>query len=228
AATTGAGGNALASFAANEGIECFRGSEEDVVKRLLGTGIAYSADAVVRISGDCPLIDPEVVDLVTRAFRKGGWQIDYASNVYPSTFPHGLDVEILSLDLLERLDRDVDDPFYRDWFSAYVREHPDDFAMVNVTTPTDLHELRWTVDYPEDLEFVEQVFRYLGPHGERFGMVKVLSLLEQHPELRQINQHLEDRQVVRGIRSATYHHVLAERARAMSTEKVRPEDRRAC
>jgi spore coat polysaccharide biosynthesis protein SpsF len=211
ATSTAPADDALAAFAAEHGVACVRGSEDDVVQRLGAAACRAGADAIVRITGDCPLVDPAIVDTVVRAFRARPWELDYASNVYPSTFPHGLDVEVLGRALLERLDREIDDAFYRDWFSAFVREHPERFAIVNVEAEVDRHELRWTVDHPEDLVFVDEVFRRLGADGHVFGMGDVLALLEREPALRDINRHLEDPAIVRGIRSHTYHRLLAER-----------------
>ena len=214
ATSTAAADDALEAFAARHGVACVRGSQDDVVQRLLTAARQTGADAIVRITGDCPLVDPEIVDLVTQAFRARAGDVDYVSNVYPSTFPHGLDVEILSRPLLERLDREIDDPFYRDWFSAYLREHPDGFTWVNVRcadTRPGLRALRWTVDHPEDLRFVDEVFGRLGERGGVFGMRDVLALLEREPSLREINRHLEDTTNDRWIRSATYHRLLAER-----------------
>lgn len=222
--TTADADAAIEEFVASVGVGCFRGSEEDVVSRLLETARKFGADAVVRITADCPLVDPGVVDLVVRTFRRAPAGVEYVSNVYPSTFPHGLDVEVLSRSLLERLDREVDDPFYRDWFSAFIREHPERYMMINVASPADLHELRWTVDHPEDVEFVGRVFDALGPAAESAGMPEMLALLERHPDWRDINRHLEDSVIIRGIRSVTYHRLLAERARAAEageTQRVR-------
>jgi spore coat polysaccharide biosynthesis protein SpsF len=206
--------DALAAFAADAGVGCFRGSEEDVVQRLLGAADAAAADAVVRITADCPLVDPEVVDRVVRAHRGADRLYEYVSNVFPSTFPHGLDVEVLSRGLLERLDTEITDAFYRDWFSAFIREHPERFDMLNVAAERDLHALRWTVDYPEDLDFVDQVLGRLGATNPRFGMAELVALLEHEPALREVNRRHEDSAIVRGIRSATYHRLVAARAAA--------------
>jgi len=214
ATSTAPADDALEAFAAEHGVACVRGSEDDVVARLLGAAARWSADAVARITGDCPLVDPGIVDDVVRAFRARAWELDYAGNVYPSTFPHGLDVEVYTRRLLERLDCEIDDPFYRDWFSAYVREHADRFTWVNVTCADarpGLRALRWTVDHPEDLRFVDEIFRRLGEGGRVFGMGEVLALLEREPALREINRHLEDVTGARGIRSATYHRLREER-----------------
>jgi spore coat polysaccharide biosynthesis protein SpsF len=212
---------ALEKFAKSAGVGFFRGSEEDVLSRLLETSREFGADAIVRITGDCPLIDPAVVDLVTGTFRESQGRVEYVSNVYPSTFPQGLDVEVLSRELLERLDREIDDSFYRDWFSAFIREHPERFTMMNVANPVDLHELRWTVDYAEDLEFLGRLLTELGAIAEAAGMEEILAVLRRRPELRDINRHLEDSAIIRGIRSATYHRLLAERERAKETREAR-------
>lgn len=207
--TTASADDAVEGVARAAGVGCFRGSEDDVVDRFLATTRAYAADALVRITADCPLVDPAIVDRLVSAFRERRGATEYVSNVYPSTFPHGLDVEVLSGELLERLDREVEPGFYRDWFSAFVREHPERYTMLNVRHTLDLHEHRWTVDYPEDLAFVDEVVRDLGDAAETSGMADILAVLQRRPELRDINRHLEDSEIIRGIRSATYHWLLA-------------------
>jgi spore coat polysaccharide biosynthesis protein SpsF len=213
--------DAIEEFARSAGVECFRGSEEDVVRRLTETARDYGADGLVRITADCPLVDPAIVNRVIEEFREARGSVEYVSNVYPSTFPHGLDVEVLSRELLERLDREIDDSFYRDWFSAFIREHPERFRMANVANPVDLHELRWTVDYAADLEFLEGVLAELGTAAEAAGMEAILDVLGRRPELREINRHLEDSVIIRGIRSAAYHGLLAEQARAGEAREAR-------
>ena len=204
----------VADYAAQIGLDVVRGSLVDVLDRFAQALAAHPQTKVlVRFTADCPLADWRVVDAAVDRHLEAG--ADYTDDTLGGkTFPHGLDVEALSRDLLEHLDREIDDPFYRDWFSAFIREHPERFAMVNVPSEADLHELRWTVDYPEDLRFVSQVFAELGSGAEAAGMDAVLAVLKRRPELREINRHLEDSAIIRGIRSAVYHRLLAERARA--------------
>lgn len=198
----------IATLAERLGLPCVRSSEGDLVERLGRTAAGVGADALVRITADCPLVDPELVDRIVTVWRRSGGTLEYVSNVFPSTYPDGLDVEVLSREVLERLDREVSDPFFRESLTAYIREHPDSFGIANVEYETNLSHLRWTVDYPEDLAFAEAVYRALGPEGEPFGLCEVLALLERRPELGELNRHLEDTTVIRGIKGATYHAAL--------------------
>lgn len=203
----------IAALAERIGLACVRGSELDLIERLGRTATQTSADALVRITADCPLVDPETVDSVIAVWRRSEGALEYASNVFPPTFPDGLDVEVLSRQVLERLDREVSDPLFRESFTAYIREHPASFRIANIEHEMDLSDLRWTLDYPEDLAFVEAVYRALDREGSVFNMQDVLRLLERRPELRDLNRHLEDHTVVRGIRGAAYHAALRQRER---------------
>ena len=185
--------DAIADLAAHLGLVCVRGSETDLIERLGRTAARTGADALVRITADCPLVDPALVDRVVGVWRRSAGRLEYVSNVFPPTFPDGLDVEVLSRTALERLDREVSDPL----------EHP-----------KDLSRLRWTMDYPEDLAFVEAVYRRLGSQGEIFGMEDLLRLLEWSPELRDLNRCREDVTVERGIRGTGYHAALRARGQA--------------
>lgn len=176
----------IRTLAAALDIPCFSGSEDDVVDRLHATARETNATALVRVTGDCPLVDPAVVDQVVNAYRAVGEQLDYASNVSPPTFPDGLDVEVYSRTTLERLDA-LTDPFWREWFAIYVSEHPAEFRAVNVQHEPDLSDLRWTLDHAEDLQFVREVYSRLADGHTVFGLEDVLALLRREPELGQIN-----------------------------------------
>jgi len=197
--------DAIADLAAQIRLGCVRGSETDLVQRLALTAAVTGADALVRITADCPLVDPQLVDDVVLTWRRSRGDLEYVCNVFPPTFPDGLDVELLSRDVLERLDREVADPFFRESLTAYIREHSGTFRVANLPYAEDLSRLRWTLDYPEDLAFVEAVLQELRPERDGSAMRDVLALLERRPELRELNRHREDTVVIRGIRGAAYH-----------------------
>jgi spore coat polysaccharide biosynthesis protein SpsF len=180
--------DAIALFAKREKLLCFRGSEEDLIDRLYGTAREHGADALVRITGDCPFVDPDVVDELVRRFRHVGAQVDYVTNNFPPTFPHGLDAEVWPTPTLGRLWREIQDPYYREWFPLYVKERDKNpFRILNVSSPVNLSDLRWTVDYPEDLVFARRVFRSLGGLNTVFRMSDVLALIRRRPEIKEIN-----------------------------------------
>lgn len=178
----------VARFCAEANIPCFRGSEDDVLDRYYQAAKNHEAAVVVRLTADCPLLDPSVIDKVVQAFRAGYY--DYVSNVVPPTYPDGLDTEVFRVDALERAWREALVKSDREHVTPYIAEQPDLFRLGNVSYPQDLSGLRWTVDRPEDLEFVRRVHDYLGP-APSFGMMAILALLREHPELMEINSGIQ-------------------------------------
>jgi len=150
------------------GLPVFRGSESDVLGRYRGCAQAAAADVIVRVTADCPLLDPDVIDrvvdmLVTR-------NVDYAANVLERSFPRGLDVEAFTYDALVRMDQLGTSAAAREHVTIPVRlEHPECFTALNVRSPTDDSDLRWTVDTPEDLAFARLIYRTLGLTGRAIG-----------------------------------------------------------
>lgn len=157
--------DAVAALARRADVACHRGSETDVLARMCGAARAHRADAVVRITGDCPLVDPAVVDQVVDGLSR---DVDYASNLLRRTFPRGLDAEALHMDVLERVARLGRSPEAREhvtWF-AY-RERPDLFVLRSIEHPDDGYaKLQWSVDTAEDLERVRDLYARHGL-GER-------------------------------------------------------------
>jgi spore coat polysaccharide biosynthesis protein SpsF len=169
------------------GFPCFRGDLEDVLDRFYRAAEALGpAEQVIRLTGDCPLADPAVIDAVAeRHLAEGN---DYTSNVMPPTFPDGLDVEILRLEALKRAWREAELPSQREHVTPYVNRHPNLFRIGNLANGEDLSALRWTVDEPEDFEFVSRIYGELYPTNPRFGMGDVLELLAREPEWASVNR----------------------------------------
>ena len=164
-------------------VPCFRGSETDVLDRYLHAARAHRADVVVRLTADCPLLEPAVIDRVTTQLIDAG--CDYASNTIDCTYPDGLDAEAMTLTALECAWREANRASQREHVTPFIRENPARFRLASVRSARDLSALRWTVDTPQDLEFVRAVYADLGP-GD-FDMHDVLRLLERRPELSEIN-----------------------------------------
>ncbi len=183
--------DAVAELAGRLGLRCVRGSEADLIDRLGRAMTETEADALVRITADCPLVDPELVDRIVARWRASDGTLEYVSNVWPPTYPDGLDVEVLSRAALTRLDREVALPRYREALTTYIWDHDGEFRMANVTHGENLRGLRWTLDYPEDLEFIEAVYAELDGGGAPFRMSDVLALVRRRPDLRELNRHLE-------------------------------------
>src|SRR5262249_50338836 len=153
--------DAIAAFCQRRDIPCHRGSENDVLDRFHQAALAFHADALARITADCPLIDPGVIDLVIAKYQEGGW--DYVSNTLSETFPDGLDVEVFSAAALAQAWRETKVPTHREHVTPYLRDK-DRFRVGEVSSDISRSEARgrWTVDGPNDLEFVRQVFAALG------------------------------------------------------------------
>jgi spore coat polysaccharide biosynthesis protein SpsF len=149
---------------------------------------------VVRITSDCPLIEPQVVDKVVNAFLERQPELNYASNTAPErTFPRGLDTEVMRFDALERAWREDDNPAWREHVTPYIRRHPELFESYGVLNDDDLSHMRWTVDTPEDLAFVRRIYEHFG--HDKFSWCEVLTLLEKYPEWLAINRDIKQKHI---------------------------------
>ena len=179
---------AILRFAADHGVPAYAGSEDDVLDRFYQTARRHGIAVVVRVTPDCPLLDPAVSGAVLACFLEGRGAIDYASNTQPPTFPDGLDTEVFSSAALERAWREARLTSEREHVTPYIWKQPDTFRVANVTHDPNLSALRWTVDTAADLEFVRAVYGRLGASAETAGMDDVLGLLRRHPELAALNR----------------------------------------
>ena len=176
--------NVVAEFCTESAIDCFRGVKEDVLDRYYQASKLLKAEVIVRLTADCPLLDSTVVEKVVGEFFAGDY--DYVSNTLEPTFPVGLDTEVLRQEALEQAWRDARLMSEREHVTPYIWKHPLLFHLGNVKHDHDLSKFRWTVDEPEDLEFVRRVYRSLARTAS-FGMAEMLGLIEMHPELAKIN-----------------------------------------
>jgi len=178
-------------------LECgvFRGSEQDVLDRYCCAAREAQADIIVRITSDCPLIDPEVSDRTIRAFLDV--QPDYASNVMMRTYPRGLDTEVMQFVALERAVQEATESYEREHVTPYLYEHPETFKLLSVTGEKDYSQYRWTLDTPEDLDCLRQIYsRFEG--SDNFSWRDVLNILEREPRLAGINQHIAQKALREG------------------------------
>jgi len=168
----------------------FRGSEDDVLDRFYQ---AYKSsketfDAIVRLTGDCPLHDPTVIDKVVREFLNS--KSDYVSNVDPPTYPDGLDTEVFSSDALERAWREAKMKSEREHVTLYIR-NSGLFKKSNVTNETDLSSSRWTLDENSDYSMIKGVYSGLYDNKNNFNMQDVLNFLSAHPEIKGLNSRIK-------------------------------------
>lgn len=172
------------------GYLCVRSSEEDVLQRYLDAAYASNADVVVRVTGDCPLVDPMIVDECISRFVDSG--VDYLDNTNPTTFPDGLDVAVVGIDALRRAGKEATSRYDREHVMPYIY-NSGEFQLGSVLNDIDYSSFRWTVDDPEDFEVVTNVFEYFAPEIH-FGWNEVLKLQQEHPELFAANQNIQRNQ----------------------------------
>lgn len=188
ATSSDASDDELAEACSCWGVDCVRGSVDDVLSRFIVALDKFPADTVVRLTGDCPLADPQVIDALIDVFRDGNY--DYVSNVTPDTFPDGLDAEVMRASALRRADRDAMHSSSREHVTPYIRLNPEIFRIGHYAGKVDLSHLRWTVDEPSDFEFVRRVYEALYPANPAFTTADILALQDRDPSLSQINAGL--------------------------------------
>jgi spore coat polysaccharide biosynthesis protein SpsF len=188
----------LVKHAKDIGLKYYRGEEKDLVSRLYQTNKEFKADALVRITGDCPLVDPKLIDKMVKIYRKNYKKIDFVTNVFPPTFPDGLDIEILSTSILERLDNEIKDSFYREGLTFYIMENPKKFRIYNFKNSINLSSMRWTVDYPEDLVFIREIYKTFDKKNKIFTIADILNFLKKNPPISKINAKWANKTVIAG------------------------------
>ncbi|MDP3920141.1 MAG: glycosyltransferase family protein [Candidatus Omnitrophota bacterium] len=169
-------------------VPVFRGDEDDVLDRYFQAAKKFQPDAIIRVTGDCPLIDPRVIDQVASFFETE--DRDYVSNILIPTFPDGLDVEIFRIEALESCWRNAREKYQREHVTSYFYENPDLFRLANFRSPVDRSAMRWLVDEAPDLVFVRKVYERLYPDNATFLYADILALLDREPELQTLNAHL--------------------------------------
>lgn len=178
----------LVALARTLGVRWHRGSEHDVLDRYVGAARAASAGLVVRITSDCPLIDPREVDVVVAALEEHPDRYDYAANTLERDLPRGLDCEALWADVLERMGRMATSKPAREHVTWFCHaERPELFERFSVRRPYDAADLRWTVDTPEDLALIRRLYADLGLADHDPGLDAILAHVRAHPELATLN-----------------------------------------
>lgn len=198
-ATSGAAADdSIAGLCREMDIECFRGSLDDVLDRFYQAACVYEPQHVVRLTGDCPLADPSLIDALIEFHLAEA--ADYSSNCHVPSLPDGLDAEVMRFTTLEAAWREARRPSEREHVTPWIRAHEERFKIALWRHEPDLSSERWTVDEEADYCFVCAVYEALYPENPAFGMQEVLALLERRPELRALNQGIE--------RNAGYHKSL--------------------
>jgi len=178
----------IQDFAKKNNIPIFEGNEIDLVSRLYQTGEKFHASAIVRITGDSPLVDPVIVDQIISTYKKNIKKIDIVSNMRKASFPYGLEVEIFSMESLKKMLVKIKKPEMREWFSLFIEKNPNLFNILNISNPKDLSKLRWTLDYEEDYKFIKKIYEELYIENEIFLMNDILKLINKNPNMSEINK----------------------------------------
>jgi spore coat polysaccharide biosynthesis protein SpsF len=182
----------IAALCESRGWPVYRGSQADVLDRYLKTARQAGARIVVRITSDCPLIDPELIDEVLAALRDKG--ADYASNaLHPRSYPRGLDAEAMTMEALERAAAEATEPFEREHVTPYLYLGRCPFRLATVRHDRDLSAHRWTVDTAEDLALVREILRHFGGDNAAFGWREVLASFDEHPSWYSINADVKQK-----------------------------------
>ena len=186
ACTTNADDDPLVEYAEKEGIAYFRGSENDVLDRFYGAANEFGYDNIVRITSDCPFLDPSVIDALIDLFLRGDYQ--YASNCVRRTYPHGLDCEILTYNVLKWMHENTEEKFYREHVTSYVTSHQNEFRVGSLALDgEDYSKVRITVDTVNDYTLACVITDLIRDEEDRFSFRTVLDCFAKHPYISNIN-----------------------------------------
>ncbi|WP_226000514.1 glycosyltransferase family protein [Paenibacillus sp. BJ-4] len=173
-------------------VEVYRGSESDVLKRYYEAAVTHNADVIIRITSDCPVIDPVIIDELITNYITGSY--DYVSNTIERSYPRGLDAEVFSFASLEKAHLEAKKMEQREHVTPYIYQNPDQFSMLSVTCAKDYSNYRWTLDTAEDWELIQQIYAYFKDR-DSFDWQDVLELMETNPEIALINSHVEQKKL---------------------------------
>jgi spore coat polysaccharide biosynthesis protein SpsF len=196
ATSTAPGDDVLEKWARANDVAVFRGSEDDVLARVVGAQRAAGSDIVAEVTGDCPLLDPSVIDLGVETFFVNDCHV--VTNARVPSYPQGADVQVYRLSDLAQVADSIVDPAVREHVSLYFYENPDKYRIIHLVAPRDCYDpkRRLQLDYPEDLEFIRAVYAKLEPeYGDAFGVREILALLDREPALCTLNAHCMEKPV---------------------------------
>ncbi len=193
AATVHPSDDAIEKFCREEGVPFFRGSEDDVMGRVIGAAESVSGDIIVEITGDCPILDPDLAEQTIRMFLRNGSQ--YAANSFISSYPDGMDIQVFPLEVLKRSYSMTEDPLDREHVSRHIVQNPGLFRHLYVVAPPSLSwpGLGLTLDEPADYELIKRIIEHFGEASPLFGCGEVIELLKSRPDWLQINSTVERR-----------------------------------
>lgn len=170
-------------------VDCVRGNAEDVLARYVAAVKKFPCENLVRITSDCPLIDPGIIDALLSLHET--MQTDYTSNVIPPTFPIGFDAEVIKVSTLKLVDEMATLKSHREHVTLFVRENLARFKTANLSYGLDYHDLRLTLDRPEDYVVLQKVFAHFVAAPELFSFYQVMAFLQLNPEIMAINSSID-------------------------------------
>lgn len=185
--------DAIERAALKEGVQVFRGSEEDVLSRYLDAAKLIKAEAICRITADCPLIDPHLIDQMIRQFKKTP-NLDYLSNTLHRTFPRGMDVEIVRTESLKKAFSTAT-KVEKEHVTLAIYRHPETYHLMNFCYSKDNSHLRWTVDTLDDLKAIRKILSLIYKKNPSFTLEDLIQLTKEHPEIQKLNFHVEQKKV---------------------------------
>jgi spore coat polysaccharide biosynthesis protein SpsF len=185
AATTCAADDILQNWCIENGIEYFRGSEDDVLDRFYQAAIKYNADVIVRVTADDPFKDPQIIDRTIELLVENG--IDFSHNNYPVSFPEGMDVEVFTFNALEAAAINATLPFDREHVTQYFYKNPTEFKSINLSNNENRSYLRWTIDTEADFKMAETIYDKLYREDSLFNFEDIIHLIDRNPEIALIN-----------------------------------------
>ncbi|OUC13624.1 MAG: acylneuraminate cytidylyltransferase [Alkalinema sp. CACIAM 70d] len=179
-------------------IPVYRGSEEDVLARYYEAATQFAAEVIVRVTSDCPLIDPELIDRVIAQYQENHPRDSYVANfsLDRRTYPRGLDVEVFSYQALKEANQEAFEAHQREHVTPFIYQNPTRYTLAALHGDRDYSYHRWTVDTPEDFALIRLLLEELTPVHPQFSFQDVLTLLEQHPAWIEINAHIEQKKLV--------------------------------
>lgn len=183
-------------FVKSIGIKIFRGNEDDVLDRVIKAAKEHKADIIVRITGDCPFIDPDIADEVIKFYKNNHQHYDYVNNVSTRSFPRGMDTEVISTNLLEHVETLTrNDAYAREHITWHIFQHPEKFthAVITAKRPHNRPDIRLVVDTPEDLEFITKILEAIYPKNPDFRLSDVLEFLDKNPHLLKLIENVEQK-----------------------------------
>jgi spore coat polysaccharide biosynthesis protein SpsF len=175
------------------GLAYYRGSEHDVLSRYEGAAAAFGAEVIVRLTSDCPVIDPDTIDRVVAYYLQHHTQVDYVSNFLNRTYPRGMDTEVFSASALHTAHLEATQPHEREHVTPFLYANPNRFRLSSIQHPCNESHHRWTVDTPEDLDLITQIIEALYPTNPNFSLDDILTLMRQRPELQEINAFISQK-----------------------------------